>query len=141
MSACLSFLGEKSPTRRRHCQPSYREDEDCGGYIVPYEIQLDDGDLVSAPEDLDTCIRASIVPPVPLRFNKGDRVICMVEKEWLPGTILKCRHRDEDFDDGRIILYQVRLDAGSGFKPRVTWCMPQLMMTRGTVDEVLAHNL
>lgn len=98
----------------------YREDEDCGGYVVPYEIQLDDGDLVSAPEDLDTCIRASIVPPVPLRFNEGDRVICKVEKEWLPGTILKCRHRDEDFDDGRIIPYQVRLDAGSGFKPRAT---------------------
>ena len=88
------------------------EDDNCGGDFVPYFVQLDNGDLVSAPEDDDSCIKGSTVPPVPLRFKEGDRVVCSFDEGWMPGTVSKVRHQDADYCDGRVMPYQVKLDLG-----------------------------
>ena len=87
-------------------------DSDGGGGVVPYFVQLDNGELVSAPEDDDSCIMGSTAPHIPLRFKEGDRVVCSVDEGWMPGTVSKVRHQDVDHCDGRVMPYQVKLDMG-----------------------------
>jgi hypothetical protein len=91
----------------------YDDDDYEGGCdVVPYFVQLDNGDLVSAPQDDDSCIKGSTVPPIPLRFREGDRVACLVDEGWMPGTVSQVRHQDDDYCDGRVVPYQVKLDMG-----------------------------
>ena len=53
----------------------YDDDDYEGGCdVVPYFVQLDNGDLVSAPQDDDSCIKGSTVPPIPLRFREGEEL-------------------------------------------------------------------
>ncbi|KAL7544603.1 hypothetical protein ACHAWF_007975 [Thalassiosira exigua] len=88
----------------------YREEEFAPGHFVPYQIRLDDGHLIFAPTDTDDCIRESSAPPLPLRFQAGDRVECSVEEGWVKGTVIQTHYDGEGFEDGRVAPYQVLLD-------------------------------
>lgn len=80
---------------------------------VPYQVQLDDGDLIFAPSDTDDCIRAST--PEELRFDLGDRVECYCNNGYKQGTITKLNIVDKGVP-GRIhparFAYEIKTDDG-----------------------------
>jgi len=86
----------------------YSEEGFNKGHAVPYQIQLDNGDLIYAPTDTSDCIKRSTVPKKQLRFQPGMKVECLVEDGWLNGTITKL----DAFANGRIVPYQIRIDSG-----------------------------
>lgn len=49
----------------RIAQMWYREPSFPAGFIAPYQVELDDGRLIFAPEDSERCIRAEIGKGVP----------------------------------------------------------------------------
>ena len=49
---------------------------------------------------------------VTLRFVPGDRVECAIDQEWLPGHVVRLWYREENFEEGYSVPYQVRLDRG-----------------------------
>ena len=65
----------------------YREDTFEDGYVVPYQVLLDAGNLIFAPTDEDYCIRKS--RPKPLRFCVGEFVECKVDGDWVRGMVEK----------------------------------------------------
>mmetsp|Transcript_24111 Transcript_24111/g.43433 ORF Transcript_24111/g.43433 Transcript_24111/m.43433 type:complete len:600 (-) Transcript_24111:720-2519(-) len=90
----------------------YTEEEFENGHAVPYQVLLDTGDFIYAPLDDDDCIKRSTAPPVPLRFDVGDRVTCKVEEGWTPGMVINTQYRDEGVHGGRIVPYEIKLDMG-----------------------------
>ena len=78
-----------------------------GERLYPYGIKMDcNGEFVYAPSDSDMFIRKI------LRFKKGDRVKCYTEEDgWVHGEIVETEvDDDDDFCQGQIIPYRVRLD-------------------------------
>ncbi|KAL7524083.1 hypothetical protein ACHAXR_000426, partial [Thalassiosira sp. AJA248-18] len=49
---------------------------------------------------------------LPLRFEIGDRVICSMDDDWMPGQIVRRWYREDDFENGHAVPYQVLLDTG-----------------------------
>mmetsp|Transcript_32664 Transcript_32664/g.66640 ORF Transcript_32664/g.66640 Transcript_32664/m.66640 type:complete len:209 (-) Transcript_32664:1175-1801(-) len=60
------------------------------GLVVPYQILMDDGNLVFAPEDHDGYIRQSDAPPMPLEHPAGSRIEYKRGKmeDWRLGTVI-----------------------------------------------------
>lgn len=100
----------------------YREDDWPRGQYAPYQVRLDNGDMICAPNDNDESIKAADAAEhkkqpsqkVPeLRFAIGDRVLCNCGEEWKGGTITGHYYREDDWPRGEYAPYQVRLDAGN----------------------------
>mmetsp|Transcript_39726 Transcript_39726/g.62025 ORF Transcript_39726/g.62025 Transcript_39726/m.62025 type:complete len:635 (+) Transcript_39726:169-2073(+) len=58
-----------------------------------------------APREND----AGATPPVPLRFNVGDDVMCHIRGVWAPGKIVRQRYRGRCWPSGAELPYQVKL--------------------------------
>mmetsp|Transcript_9399 Transcript_9399/g.13865 ORF Transcript_9399/g.13865 Transcript_9399/m.13865 type:complete len:557 (+) Transcript_9399:207-1877(+) len=60
------------------------------GLVVPYQILMDDGNLVFAPEDHDGYIRQSDAPPMPIEHPTGSIVEYKEDKmgSWRRGTVI-----------------------------------------------------
>ena len=90
----------------------YRDDDTFeDGYVVPYQVLLDDGDLIFAPTDEEYCIRkTNQKQKKPLRFDVGDMVECKVEGGWISGMVASTHYRERDFKlSDRTVPYQVKL--------------------------------
>ena len=80
----------------------YRELEDKNA-VHPYQVRLEDGRLIYAPDDDDTCIHR--VP----RYAVGASVICNVGGgQWEPGRVVAHSYREEG--DPHPYPYQILLD-------------------------------
>lgn len=90
----------------------YREDEWPRGQYAAYQVQLDSGNMVCAPNDVDECIRSAAGTPIALRFKPGDRVLCNCGVEWEAGTITMLHYREATWPEGQFAPYQVQLDSG-----------------------------
>lgn len=92
----------------------YREDEWPRGQYAPYQVRLDSGDMICAPNDADECIRSAgpTGKAPPLRFKPGDRVLCNCGAEWERGTITELYYREDTWPRGEIVPYQIKLDSG-----------------------------
>jgi hypothetical protein len=68
-----------------------------GGKKVPYQIKLDDGMIIYAPDDKPGVIRPFIPydPRNPLRFVVGAAVECKYLKQWVVGTVSVVRYQNE----------------------------------------------
>ena len=107
---------------------NYRDDSFATGVTMPYEISLDMGGSVFAPEDDDSVIRAAgqlITHDPALRFAVGDRVECYFSDadgmsddssegggRWEEGTVVALHYHEERFGEGVTVPYQVKLDRG-----------------------------
>jgi len=60
------------------------------GLVVPYQILMDDGNLVFAPEDHDGYIRQSDAPPMPIEHPAGSLIEYKRGKmeDWQLGTVI-----------------------------------------------------
>ena len=63
----------------------YHEEEMPAGFISPYQVELDNGNVIYTPGDEDTSIRAQ------LRFAIGERVECCLQETWHPGRVVAHR--------------------------------------------------
>ncbi len=97
-------------------------DTDFADYlIVPYQILLDDGDLVFAPEDDDYFIRKSDSPPFEIEHHEGCHIECMLahrseadrldtmwgDKKWRRGTVVST---DKEWAANRWYPYTIKFD-------------------------------
>eukprot|EP00040_Diaphanoeca_grandis_P034328 m.212538 g.212538 ORF g.212538 m.212538 type:complete len:263 (+) comp33127_c0_seq17:1088-1876(+) len=107
------------------------------GGLMPYQVILDDGNVIVAPVDSDFMIRlpnstsqdervhGGVVqqpgtrqkiakPTGPLRFSVGSRVECRItpDGKYAPGSITKLNHRESHFPPGVVVPYQIQLDNG-----------------------------
>lgn len=85
-------------TRQWHYQPSVKRE-------VPYEIKLEDGSLIFAPDDTNNFCR------VQLRFEVGKRVECYRgTRGWVQGTVtMQWKFLEETKSE---MPYEVKLDGG-----------------------------
>ena len=94
----------------------YREDEWPRGQYAPYQVKLDSGDMICAPNDVDECIRIAGGKPTgslpQLRFKAGDRVLCNCGEAWEKGTITSLHYHEDTWPHGEFAPYQVTLDDG-----------------------------
>jgi len=82
------------------------------GGIVPYEVMLDGGTLHFAPLDDEDIIRASDIPPIPVKyFRRGDRVECKedIADEWRTGTVFQS---NEDWAERVCAPFFIKFDDG-----------------------------
>lgn len=89
------------------------------GVTAPYQIKLDQGELVYAEDDGSDLVRAapegtavqqSASPFGMYRFARGDRVFANVGDTWMPGTVLKLNYVEPHFAPGQVAPYQILLD-------------------------------
>ena len=97
----------------------YKESNWTAGKTVPYQVELDDGELVFAPFDNDTCIRA------PTRFAVGDIVECdstrvfpsltdgKHRKMWTRGRVSYVHVTLQKGELVRCFPYEVEVDSGA----------------------------
>ena len=97
----------------------YKESNWAAGKTVPYQVELDDGELVFAPFDNDTCIRA------PTRFAVGDIVECNStrvfpsptdgkrRKMWTRGRVSYVHVTLQKGELVRCFPYEVEVDSGA----------------------------
>ena len=90
----------------------YHEDDFDPGYFVPYQVQLDNGECVFAPEDSDTYIREWHAPGPIAVPSEGDAIITVPQGA---GATL-----DFESTDGRLFSIPVPADLGAGDRFRVT---------------------
>ena len=104
--------------RGRVVKLNYHDPRDLSAPPVPYEVELDSGGLVSAPQDDDQVIRrqGSIqMSDAGLRFGVGDRIEwARVDDDgssrWEAGRVVALRYHEPKFGEGVTMPYQVRLD-------------------------------
>lgn len=91
-----------------------------GGAYMPYQVRLDSGNMIYAPEDDDSVIRREgtmqLTDPA-LRFGVGDRVECVSDsgdgsRRWYAGAIVGLHYHEPRFGEGKTAPYQVKLDEG-----------------------------
>jgi len=82
--------------------------------FAPYQVRLDNGQLIFVPFDDPNIVRQSGDPPAVLRFKIGTRVLCKVSAEpekWEPGVVIA-----SDFplptNANLTMPYQIKLDEG-----------------------------
>ena len=89
------------------------------GVTAPYQIQLDQGELVYTEDDGSDLVRAapegaavqqSASPFGMYRFARGDRVFANVGDTWIPGTVIKLNYIEPHFAPGQVAPYQILLD-------------------------------
>lgn len=83
--------------------------------LPPYTIEFDYGSIKNfyGPPN---CIRQgqpkSDASMKKLRFKVGDRVECSMWTGFVPGTVVETNYREEHFETGHTVPYQVQLDTG-----------------------------
>jgi hypothetical protein len=96
-------------------QKQYIQDKDVfNGAKVPYQIKLDDGMVIYAPDDKDAVIR-KFYPynsSTPLRFKVGTQVECKYHNQWVVGTISALRYQSDDVFNGMERPYAIQLVSG-----------------------------
>jgi len=90
------------------------------GAFAPYQVALDSGGKIFAPEDTDGVIRrigTLVLSDAALRFRVGDRVECSLLAagggvRWDAGVVVALRYHEPRFGEGGTVPYQVKLDDG-----------------------------
>lgn len=65
------------------------------------------------------------VPVAPLRFARGDRVVCNLGDLWIPGTVLDTNVENPQDPQMERIVYVVKIDAVDGRSPTRTIAAPE----------------
>jgi len=83
---------------------------------APYIVQIDGMGLPYNIYDQDRIRMVQVAKKKALRFDVGQRVECYVggrsECRWMSGTIIKTHYKENEFEDGFVAPYQIKLDTG-----------------------------
>ena len=85
----------------------YREPSWPADRRAPYQVRLEEGPLIYAPEDVDECVRTS------LRFPVGSVVECNVDV-WRRGTVVAHYWREPEWPPDKWAPYAIELEGGRG---------------------------
>lgn len=69
------------------------------------KLRSDFMDCVASPENYQKRVEA-------LRFKIGDRVECSAQEGWSPGVVVDHFYREDYFEPGETVPYQIKLDNG-----------------------------